>query len=187
MKINNELHLLNSELKRANREQQRSNNLLYEANSIKEEYIGRFLGLCSTYIDKLEAYRRMLNKKATSGKMDELYKTLKSTRLVEEELNEFYRNFDSSFLKIFPHFVEEFNALLPEEEKIILKQDEHLTTKLRIYALIRIGINDSAEIASLLRYSITTIYTYRSKLKKSSLHKEDFEHKIMEIGAFRPV
>lgn len=47
MKINNELHLLNSELKSANREQQRSNNLLYEANSIKEEYIGRFLGLCS--------------------------------------------------------------------------------------------------------------------------------------------
>ena len=185
MKFNSELNLLNKELRRANRQQQRSNNLLYEANTIKEEYIGRFLGLCSTYIDKLEAYRRMLNKKAKAGKMEELYKTLKSTRLVEEELNEFYKNFDHSFLKIFPDFVEEFNALLPDEEKITPKQDEHLTTKLRIYALIRIGINDSAEIASLLRYSITTIYTYRSKLKKSSLHQEDFEVKIMEIGAFR--
>ena len=185
MKFNNELNVLNNELTRANREQQRSNNLLYEANIIKEEYIGRFLGLCSTYIDKLEAYRRMLNKKATSGKIEELYTTLKSTRLVEDELNEFYKNFDHSFLKIFPDFVDEFNALLPEEEKITPKQDEHLTTKLRIYALIRIGINDSAEIASLLRYSITTIYTYRSKLKKSSLHKDDFEDKIMEIGAFR--
>lgn len=187
MKINNELHLLNSELTKANQEQQRSNNLLSEANIIKEEYIGRFLGLCSTYIDKLEAYRRMLNKKATSGKTEELYKTLKSTRLVEEELNEFYKNFDRSFLKIFPNFVEDFNELLPEEEKITPRQNEHLTTKLRIYALIRIGINDSAKIASLLRYSITTIYTYRSKLKKSSLHKETFEEKIMEIGAFRPL
>lgn len=187
MSINNELQALNAELTRANREQQRSNSLLSEANIIKEEYIGRFLGLCSTYIDKLEAYRRMLNKKATSGKTEELYKTLKSTRLVEEELNEFYKNFDRSFLKIFPDFVKDFNTLLPEEEKIIPRQDEHLTTKLRIYALIRLGINDSAKIASLLRYSITTIYTYRSKLKKSSLHKEDFEEKVMEIGSFNPI
>lgn len=185
MKMNNELHTLNTELIRANQQQQRSNNLLSEANIIKEEYIGRFLGLCSTYIDKLEAYRRMLNKKATSGKTDELYKMLKSTHLVEEELNEFYSNFDRSFLNIFPNFVEDFNALLPDEEKITPRQDEHLTTKLRIYALIRLGINDSAKIASFLRYSITTIYTYRSKLKKSSLHKETFEEKVMEIGSFR--
>ena len=101
---------------------------------------------------------------------------------MEEELNEFYKNFDRSFLKIFPNFVEDFNELLPDEEKITPRQDEHLTTKLRIYALIRLGINDSAKIASLLRYSITTIYTYRSKLKKSSLYKETFEEKVMEIG-----
>ncbi len=185
MKMNNELHTLNTELVRANQQQQHSNNLLSEANIIKEEYIGRFLDLCSTYIDKLEAYRRMLNKKASSGKTEELYKILKSTHLEEEELNEFYSNFDRSFLNIFPNFVEDFNALLPDEEKIILRQDEHLSTKLRIYALIRLGINDSAKIASFLRYSITTIYTYRSKLKKSSLHKETFEEKVMEIGSFR--
>ena len=61
MKINNELQTLNKELTKANQEQQRSNNMLSEANIIKEEYIGRFRSLFNIS-DKLEAYRRMLNK-----------------------------------------------------------------------------------------------------------------------------
>jgi len=179
--INTELQKLNSELREANIQQQQTNNILIEANSIKEEYIGRFLGLCSAYIEKLETYRRMLNKMAASGKVDELYKTLKSNQFIDNELKEFYQNFDTSFLNIFPNFVENFNKLLPEEERIFPKQDEHLTTELRIFALIRLGINDSSKIASFLRYSITTIYTYRSKLKNKSLYKDNFEDKLMEI------
>ena len=97
------------------------------------------MGLCSTYIDKLEGYRRMLNKQAASGKVEELYKTLKSSRFIDEELKEFYQNFDNSFFSIFPDFVKRFNELLPEEERIIPKQDERLTTELRIFALIRLG------------------------------------------------
>lgn len=181
MEINGELRRLNDELRQANTQQQQTNNSLIEANRIKEEYIGRFLGLCSTYIDKLETYRRMLNKKAATGKVDELYKTLKSTQFIDEELKEFYRNFDTSFLNIFPNFVDSFNKLLPSEERIIPKQGECLTTELRIFALIRLGINDSSKIASFLRYSITTIYTYRSKLKNKSLYKDNFEEKVMEI------
>ena len=184
VQANEELQKLNSELREANVQQQLTNNSLTEANYIKEEYVGRFMGLCSTYIDKLESYRRMLNKKASSGKVDELYKTLKSTRLIEDELKEFYRNFDASFLNIYPGFVANFNKLLPPEEQIIPKQDECLTTELRIFALIRLGITDSSKIAEFLRYSITTIYTYRSKLKNKSLYKDNFEEKVMEIGAF---
>ena len=89
----------------------------------------------------------MLNKQAASGKVEELYKTLKSSRFIDEELKEFYQNFDNSFLSIFPDFVKRFNELLPEEERIIPKQDERLTTELRIFALIRLGITDSAKIA----------------------------------------
>ena len=157
---------------------------MMEANCIKEEYLGRFLGLCSVYIDILETYRRMLNKLAAAGKLDELYKKLKSSEFTERELKEFYQNFDSSFLSIFPEFVERFNNLLPDDEHILPKQDEHLTTELRIFALIRLGISDSARIAGFLRYSISTIYTYRSKLRNKSLHKDDFEEQVMKIGSF---
>lgn len=182
---NNELQKLNTELLEANHQQKQMNDSLRESNCIKEEYIGRFLGLCSTYIDKLETYQRMLNKKAASGKLEELYKTLKSSQFIDDELKEFYQNFDSSFLNIFPDFVECFNSLLPESEKIVPKQGERLTTELRIFALIRLGISDSAKIASFLRYSITTIYTYRSKLKNRSLYRDDFEEQVMKIGSFK--
>ena len=99
-------------------------------------------------------------------------------------MKEFYHNFDVSFLKIFPNFVEEFNRLLPVEEQLHPKNEELLVTELRIFALIRLGITDSARIAEFLRYSITTIYTYRSKLKNKSLCKEDFEERVMKITSF---
>ncbi len=156
------------------------------ANRVKEEYIGRFLGQCSTYIDNLEGYRRMLNKKAASGKVDELYKILKSSKFVDDELKEFYLNFDNSFLNLYPDFVECFNRLLPEAERITPRRGERLTTELRIFALIRLGITDSARIAGFLRYSITTIYTYRSKWKNKSLYRDNFEEQVMKIGAFKP-
>lgn len=182
--MNEELKRLNEQLIEVNRKQHETNDSLTEANHIKEEYVGRFMGLCSVYIDKLEGYRRMLNKQAASGKVEELYKTLKSSRFIDEELKEFYQNFDNSFLSIFPDFVKHFNELLPDEERIIPKQDERLTTELRIFALIRLGITDSAKIAGFLRYSITTIYTYRSKLKNRSLYRDNFEEEVMKIGSF---
>ncbi|MCS2585106.1 DUF6377 domain-containing protein [Bacteroides sp. BFG-551] len=185
LEVNEELKRLNDELMLSNDRQCTINQTLSEANHIKEEYVGRFMGLCSVYIDKLETYRRMLNKKAATGKVAELYKALKSNQFIEDELKEFYENFDSSFLSIFPDFVLSFNKLLPKEEQIIPKQGEHLTTELRIFALIRLGIDDSPRIAGFLRYSITTIYTYRSKLRNKSLFKETFEEEVMKIGAFK--
>lgn len=183
-KLNEKLKKLNEKLTEVNRKQLETNDSLTEANHIKEEYVGRFMGMCSVYIDKLESYRRMLNKQAASGKVEELFKTLKSSRFIDEELKEFYQNFDNSFLNIFPDFVKRFNELLPEEERITPKQDERLTTELRIFALIRLGIADSAKIASFLRYSITTIYTYRSKMKNRSLYRDSFEEEVMKIGSF---
>lgn len=183
--VNRALQQLNTNLTQANLQQKLTNASLTEANCIKEEYIGRFLGLCSTYIDKLEMYRRMLNRKAASGKVEELYKTLKSSQFIDDELKEFYHNFDNSFLKIFPDFVQCFNQLLPQQDRIVPKQGELLTTELRIFALIRLGITDSATIAGFLRYSITTIYTYRSKLRNKSLFRDTFEEQVTKIGSFK--
>lgn len=188
---NSQLSILNSELKKLNKSQHEANERLLhtnqtltEANHIKEEYLGRFLCLSSSYISKMEEYRRILNKQAAAGKLEELYRTLKSDRFINQELKEFYHNFDVSFLKIFPNFVEEFNRLLPVEEQLHPKNEELLVTELRIFALIRLGITDSARIAEFWRYSITTIYTYRSKLKNKSLCKEDFEERVMKITSF---
>jgi len=159
------------------------NQKLIETNKVKEVYLGKFIDLCSNYIEKLDNYRRGLNKIANSGKMDELLKSLKSKQYIENELSDFYTNFDETFLRIYPTFITDFNALFPESGKQVPKQGEILNTELRIFALIRLGIHDSSQIAVFLRYSITTIYTYRSKLKNKSLCPENFEERIMKIGA----
>lgn len=182
--LNEELKSLNNGLTQANLSQQDTNQSLCEANRIKEEYLGRFLSQCSGYIDKLEEYRRMLNKHAAAGKLEELYRALKSNSFANNELKEFYHSFDASFLRIFPNFIEDFNRLLPPEEQIVPKNNELLSTELRIFALIRLGITDSSRIAGFLRYSITTIYTYRSKLKKKALCKEEFEEQVMQIKSY---
>ena len=172
---NQQLHHIHEEVTKVNKE-------LLEANLVKETYLGKFIDLCSNYIDKLDNYRRNLNRIVTSGKIDELHSVLKSTQYIDNELNDFFRNFDQTFLRIYPTFIEDFNALFPEEEKQTPKSGELLNTELRIYALIRLGINDSGKIALFLRYSITTVYTYRSKLKSKSLSKELLEEEVMKIG-----
>ncbi len=171
----------NNKLILAHEHQRNTNNILTETNRIKEEYIARFMLMCSDYIDKLEGYRRILHRMATHNKREELYKTLQSTEFIEEEWENFYRNFDNAFLNLFPNFVIHLNNLLPESEQILLKKHEKLTPELRIFALVRLGITDSSKISSFLRYSITTIYTYRSKLKNKSLVREQFEEKVMAI------
>lgn len=183
--LNEELQVLNTRLADSNTRLQLTNQNLAEVNYIKEAYIGRFLDLCSTYIGKLDTYRRSLNKKAMNGQTEELFRELKSTQFVEEELEEFYANFDTAFLRLFPDFVQEFNALLAEGEEVMLKPGELLNTELRIFALIRLGITDSNKIAQFLRYSLKTIYNYRTKMRnKARGVRDDFEQEVMHIGTF---
>ena len=179
---NQQLNTLNEELKQMNDCLTSTNVDLSESNQIKEEYIARFIKLCSTYIDRLDAYRRMVNKKVSAGQIAELLKITRSQDALDEELEELYANFDSAFLHLFPDFVKKFNALLQDNEQIILKKDELLNTELRIFALIRLGIEDSSQIAEFLRYSVNTIYNYRAKVKnKARVSREDFENLVTEI------
>ncbi len=180
---NEQLINLNDKLSKINEKLKHTNFTLSEANLIKEEYIGRYMDQCSVYIDKLDSYRRLLNKTAAAGKIDEVLRTIKSKQFIEDELSEFYTNFDTTFLQLFPGFVEEFNDLLVENGRIVLKQGEALNTELRIFALIRLGITDSVKISHFLRYSLSTIYNYRTKLRnKASVPRDDFETQVMKIG-----
>ena len=183
IQANKLLNDLNKELSETNKLLKHSNETLSEANLIKEEYIGRYMDQCSAYIDKLDDYRRLLNKTATAGKIDDLIQTIKSKQFIEDELKEFYTNFDSTFLQLFPTFVEEFRALLVDNEETQLKSGELLNTELRIFALIRLGISDSVKISHFLRYSLSTIYNYRTKLRnKSAVPRDEFESYVMKIG-----
>jgi len=128
--------------------------------------------------------RKMVNREITKGRVAELLTYTKSGSFIDNELKEFYNNFDNTFLHLYPNFVKEFNNLLQPQERIELKPGEMLNTELRIFALIRLGIPDSSKIAGLLRYSVNTIYNYRAKIKsKSMVQRDDFEKLIMEINA----
>ena len=159
-----------------------ANEQLQLSNNIKEEYVGRFMNLCSVYINRLDTYRRMVNKKISAGQMEELLKMVRSREVLDAGLKELYDNFDTAFLHLFPDFVDEFNDLLQPEERIVLRKGELLNTELRIFALIRLGIDDSSQIAEFLRYSVNTIYNYRAKVKnKARISREDFEMRLMQI------
>ena len=167
--INSDLHTLNDKLQ--------------ESNHVKEEYIGYVFNMCSLYINKQEEQRKMLARKIKTGQLDDLYKTVNSSSFVANELKEFFYMFDSVFLKLYPKFIEQFNTLLQEDERICPKEGELLTPELRVFALIRLGITDSGKIANFLHYSAQTVYNYRLKVRnKSLLSKDEFMESVQQIG-----
>jgi len=170
-----ELAALNSKLSTLNSQ-------LTESNRVKEEYIGRFMSLCAQYIDKLDNYRKMVNKKMKNKELDELFQISKSTELKEKELEELYENFDTVFLHLFPNFIDDFNALLQPDMQIHPKEENRLTTDIRIFALIRLGFEDSSKIAEFLHYSVNTIYNYRARIKNGALgNREQFENRVKSL------
>ena len=162
---NRHLHNLNRRMKTVNRS-------LHEANNIKERYISLYLAV---YADSLRRMAKMAPK--ATGQT--------SAQFMEAEMPAFYHHFDTSFLSIYPDFVEEFNALLRPEERIYPEKEGTLNTELRIFALIRLGIDSGARIAELLCYSANTIYNYRARVKNHALSDRDgFEDRVRKIGTF---
>ena len=181
--INEQLRQVNTQLGDTVGQLHEANGLLREREKIKEQYIARFLTLSSRFIDQGEEQRKALYRLYRDRKTEELARALKSTHYGAENAKLFYENFDHAFLNIFPTFVDEVNKLLQEDGKIEVKQGKRLTTESRVLALIRLGITDNQSIAAILRASLTTIYTYRSKLKARALKKDDFESLVKAIDA----
>jgi len=165
----------------ANRKTQEINHQLSEANKIKEEYIGYFFNVNSDFFTKIERFKKSLDKRIAEQKFDDIRLIAGSINLKKEK-ESLLQNFDKVFLKLFPHFVPSYNALFKEEDQVHLKENELLNTDLRIFALIRMGINHNEKIAEILEYSVNTIYSYKTKIKNKSLvPNEEFEDKIMAI------
>lgn len=168
------------------REMRRMNVLqdhLRQSNRIKEVYISQFLNLCSIYMDKLNQFSNIVNRKITTGKVDDLYLLTKSGKFVEEQSHEFYNVFDNAFMHLYPDFVSQVNALLRPDQQIELKEGEVLNTDLRILAFMRLGIEESARIAQVLNYSLNTIYAYRNRTKARAINRETFEQDVMKISS----
>ena len=181
-----QIEAMNKTLTAHNEQIQAVNSQMKEANRIKDEYIGRFLELSSNLIKQGEERSKQLNRLARDRKLEELYAELKSSQTINSGIRMFHQNFDEAFLNIYPAFISEVNKLLMPDNAFVISEGDskRLTTELRILALIRLGISDNQDIADILRSSITTIYTYRSKLKSRSVNKDTFEDDVRKIATY---
>lgn len=189
---NDHLNVLSRKLADTNVHLNEVNGELVENNYIKENYVAHFIRLSSEYIDKNQKFRLEVNKALRKGRVEDALRMTMGAGADDEDLEEFYANFDEAFLSIFPDFIEEYNKLMAEGNRVLLtdkqKERKMLTSELRVFALIRLGFNDSATIAQMLRYSVNTIYNIRSKVKnKAVVSKESFEALIMKIGTLPAV
>lgn len=185
--VNESLIKVNTTLDNANRALSQFNAKLDEANMIKDEYIGYFFNTHSEYIDKLDRLKRSIEKNMRDKRYEEVIMTLNrlNTNFERENLS---HSFDKVFLNLFPKFVSDFNELFDTENKIQLQNGQLLNSELRIFALIRLGINDNDTIGKILNYSVNTIYTYKTKVKnKSFIPNDEFEDKIMLIRAVKEI
>lgn len=177
------LEQTNIQLNELNNKLKEMNERLSESNINKEMCIAYVFNICSTYISKLEAYRKSINRKLKVGQIEEAKTLTDSSAMAANELKEFYYNFDTIFLNLYPDFVYDINALLLPEEQIELKDGELLNTELRIHALVCLGITDSGKIADFLHCSPQTIYNSRLKAKnKAIIPREEFIYAIKQIG-----
>lgn len=162
---------------------QKINSALADSSKIKEEYVGLYMEQYTNYITQIDSFKKRALKIAKSEDINKVVSFLKSSLNTEEDLAEFYNNFDKAILNLFPNFVADFNALLSPENAIIPGTGKLLTPELRIFALIRLGITDSVKIAHFLQYSLSTIYNYRSKMRSKAIgDRNDFEERVGRIG-----
>ncbi len=172
---NHELVAINSRLVSLNARMQ-------EADKVKQEYIALFLSIVSENISKVRQYKNHVLKAIRQGKTREVVQEIEMLPPIDEDISEFYKMFDQTFVNLYPDFVDKFNALLADGAAIVPKGDDILTPELRIFALIKLGITDSSKIASLLHYSANTIYNYRAKTKnKARVSRDSFEEAVRNI------
>lgn len=161
----------------------RARGQLLEINKTKDIYIRKLITLCGAYLSALEHFNKLAGRKIKVGQINELLSMIESGKVIRDQLQSFYEVFDDTFLAVYPDFVEKVNELLLPDKQLSLSEDGRMGTELRIVAFMRLGLDDSAQIARLLGLSLNTIYTYRNKVKTRAIHREDFEEKIREIDS----
>ena len=182
-RLKTELEASNARLAIANEELNTLNRQISKADKVKEEYILDFLQGLSEQVGLLKSEDNHFRNLLKQGKSDQLFRELAISERSEKALQEFYRKFDDTFLAMYPDFVSQFNALIREDARIKPKGSDRLCTELRIFALIRLGVDDSKQIATILHYSVSTIYNYKVAIKNAAIgDRETFEERVKMIG-----
>ncbi len=164
------------------RRSRRNTRKLAQTANMQESYIGHFIGLTSTYATRLDSLQKLVTRKISSGQSDELLRMIKSGKFAADENDEFYKVFDSAFLDIYPDFIENINELLRPEERFSLGASHELAPEIRIYGLVRLGVEESTRIAQILNYSVSTVYAYRTRMRNKAIDRTNFDKNVMEIG-----
>ena len=187
---NEELHQQHEEVRQKNallveqgKQLSALNEQLIDTNFKREGLAKIYIDLCAKYIDKLKKYQTLVKRKIKANQVQELLSTISSSRISEEDAATFMNKFDKAFLDLYPTFVAELNTLLLSDNQIVVKQPNTLTPELRIYALIRLGVKESSEIADLLFFSPQTIYNYRSAVKNRAISKDTFDEDVQKLCA----
>lgn len=185
---NQQLQLLNQQLADSNQHQAELNDQLHDlnqklmdTNKRREGLASICIDLCAKYIDKLGKYQTLVKRKIKANQAQELLQSISSSRISEEDAATFLTRFDKAFLELYPTFVDEFNALLQEDGRIQQKSPHTLTTELRTFALIRLGVKNTADIAGLLFLSTQTIYNCRSIVKNKAISKDTFDEDVIKL------
>lgn len=172
----------NRDLINVNKEIMALNESLREADKVKQEYIAQFLSILSENINTTRQYKNHVLRYIRRGAAADLVSEIESLPPIDEDIEEFYKMFDWTFVNLYPDFVDKFNGLLQDDAGIYPKADDILTPELRIFALIKMGITDSSKIALLLHYSANTIYNYRAKVRnKAKDSKEEFDKAVKSL------
>lgn len=168
---------------RANRKIHQNQQRLEKSSQVLESYVGNFIGLCSSYASRLEQFSRLAVRKINAGQTNELLKTISSGKLTSQDDNdEFYKLIDNAILDIFPHFIQRINTLLQPDKQVELTPDHRLTPELRIYAFVRLGVDQSSRIAQILGYSVNTVYSYRNRMRNRAIDRDNFDSQVAALG-----
>lgn len=152
-------------------------------NDALERQIASVFLICSNYINKLDNFRIKISKMIAERKFEDLARAAKNQELSQAEIKELYTAFDSIFLQMYPNFPQEFNNLMRPDERTELKKAGTLNTELRIYALVRLGLNDSVKIASFLHVSVQTVYNTRQRARnKALIPGNEFAAAVQNLG-----
>ena len=172
---------MNGQLSEMNNQLTELNQQLIETNIKRETYLRLFIDISAAYIDKLADYRKLVSRKIKANQAADLLKSLNTHKMEEEETQMFYNRFDKAFMELYPGFVTELNKLLLPESQLEVPTTHTLTTEIRIYALMRLGVTDSQEIATLLHYSTQTIYNYKSGMRAKAINRDTFESDVNRL------
>ena len=176
-----EIEEQNEKQKEMNSQLSDLNQKLIETNIKRETYMRLFMDISAAYISKLADYRKLVSRKIKANQTTDLLKSLNTRKMEEDEAQMFYNRFDKAFMELYPGFVTELNKLLLPESQLEVPTTHTLTTEIRIYALMRLGVTDSQEIATLLHYSTQTIYNYKSGMRAKAINRDTFESDVNRL------